>query len=356
MRRRIWIVTAIAGLLGSAGLAWAVCSSARSSSYQFSRPMFTFGRRASPAEMAAARARAEALRRQKMQRLVAAIGKREAEMQLQATERRRDNLEAFFDRAYGLSPEQREAKANELYETGRRAEQRRDIEAAKDYYLFTLQIAPGTDAAVKAHAALQRLAPVENAEESYSRDGGTSAMATRKADDVRRAGAASPEASEGSAEIVEQMLEQLGDETDLKKQLLIIQRLRDEQGAVYSEGLTRAIEMLSGEGKEAARQALEDRFVRMTPGTLRSKLADTRAQVLLAAIGAAGRKQTEELVPDLGEMLVHKDEPVRQRARNALKQIADEDFGPNPGAGVAQQYEARKRWRAWWDAKHDGGS
>lgn len=358
-----WILTALGmGLVLLPGLIWARCSAMRSSSYREARPGFSFYpmvaspgptfsfNRPNPVEMAAARKRAEELRKQKLEKLVASLSSREEQARVAATERRRDNLESQFNRAYQAPPEQREATAKEMFEKGQAAERARSIEAARDYYLFAMQLAPGTAIALQAHEALLRLDAMEGKSKGFARDpgaGSTNLLSRRDLEEIRR------QAGESYAEsdLVEQMLEQLGSDPDERKQRLILERLRDTKGTAYTDGLVRALPIVAETLRQEARDALTERMVRMTPASLRARMSSGPDELRGASIRAAARKKSKELVPDLIELLIDGNSSIRQEAHAALKETTGEDFGPGRGASTVEQFDARKQWRAWWQSK-----
>ncbi len=360
--RKYWIAgLALVVLWGIGRMVWARCSAMRASTYRESRPTFMFYsgpsqaeiNAARRAEIVAARARAEALRRQKLESRIANLKSFDEQARVRATEKRRDNLEAQFSRAYESPPEVREAKAKEFYQRGQSAERNNLIEAARDYYLFAVQLAPGTQVAADAHAALLRLDEKEGKGKNFPRgqDAASASLLTqRDLEEIKeRLGDWFAE-----AELVQQMLQQLASDQDERRQLLVIEKLRDAKGNAYTEGLVQALRIVRGGVQQAARDALIDRMTRMKADTLRDKLASDQEDLRLAAIQAAGHKKAEDLVPDLIELVMEKNAAVRNAARQALQAISGKDFGPAPNASFEDQFYARKQWRAWWDA--NGGA
>ncbi|MBI3464550.1 MAG: HEAT repeat domain-containing protein [Planctomycetes bacterium] len=135
------------------------------------------------------------------------------------------------------------------------------------------------------------------------------------------------------------------------KQLAIIHRLRDAKGGEYTQALAEAIPRLSGSSQESARESLVSRFTRLSPKSLRAWLAEGDREIRLAAIGAMANKNTQELVPDLIQLLVDKEDSVWRGAHQALRKITSEDFGPDAGAKTADRVIAQKRWVKWWEGK-----
>ena len=353
--RKIALVVAAACMIAGAG-AWAWARCAAMTGYISSRPDFNFGPSAAQieAEIAAARARARELRRERTLAGIDALKSLEEKNRAMAREKRRDGLEDKFQRSYDMSPEQREKIAQGLYEDGQRAERNRSIETAQDCYLFAMQIAPGTDVSIKAHEALIRLDEAKAKLGGASRgQGGPTAGMLTQADlaEIQRVMHGGSEADAAASEKVRQMLEQLNDFTDEKRQKLIVDRLRDEQGLIYTEGLIKVIRQSSGTVRDAARQALVDRFGRMTAATLRDKLTGGEAEARLAAAKAIAAKEKKELIPDLIRALVDKSEEVIQAARQALRKLTGEDFGPKPGASTVDCFTAQQRWERWWKGR-----
>jgi hypothetical protein len=126
----------------------------------------------------------------------------------------------------------------------------------------------------------------------------------------------------------------------------VLEKLRDSKGALYTEALTDAILRLTGAAKSKARDALAERFTRMTAKTLKDKMEDSEAEVRRAAALACGMKDDKTLLPQLIELLQDKEPVVMRAAHAALKSLSGEDFGPadgNPG----DLKRAVDAWKAW---------
>ena len=347
MRKFTWTLLALMLLAGAGAVAWARCSAM--TSYRMSRPEFFFYQALA---MEQARQEAKALRKEKTLARISAIASLEEQTRAKNRENRRDSLEDQFQRAYGMSPEQRERIARDLYERGKRAE-RNNVEAAQDYYLFAMQSAPGTDVSVQAHEALIRLDSKKKAAGGARNPsaGGDDLLSQSDLAEIQRTLAQEGGNDSAEAEKVRQMLEQMTDFGDEKRQRLISERLRDEPGAAYSDGLIQAIRLANGSAKEAARQALVERFGRMDSNTLRNKLAGGEAEGRLAAVKAIGAAKKGELTADLITAVADKEEEVRQAARQTLEGLTGQDFGPSPGASIASRVAAQQRWQRWWKSQ-----
>lgn len=349
MRKLLSILLMTSLAMGVGAWTWARCSAM--SGYARARPEFFFYG-PSPAEIAAARLQAKELRRQKTLARIEGIQSLEEQARLRTTERRRDGLEDKFQRAYAMSSEQREKIALELYERGEQSEQRRSIDAAKDYYLFAMQIAPGTDVSASAHQALIRLDEAQRKLAGASRGqdaSGAGLLSQAELAEIQKT--LHQGDSEADAEKVRLMLEQMTDFSDDKRQQLVIERLRDQPGRVYSDGLIQAIRLANGSAKDAARQALVDRFARMTANTLRNKLAAGEEEGRLAAVKAIAAKNKEELIPDLVQALNDASDDVRQASREALRALTGQDFGPAKGATAVERFVVGEKWKAWLSSR-----
>jgi hypothetical protein len=341
MKRLLWVAATILMLVGGTSVLWAACNSM--SSYSFGRPGFSFFRRGGGGGTVAIydrKTREERIALTKKR--IEAMADLKAQADARSTELRRNRLEEQFDRAYDLSPAERERIAIELYERGQRSE-RTNVEAAKDYYLFAFQMAPGTEVSQKAHDALKRL----DGPAGKPRGQGVpeeTLLSQEELKDLRdrfqQASGGSPEAE---AEVL-RLLQQLDEIPNERSQRLVIDRLRDQQGNTYSDGLARAIRVTSGPTQDYARQALVERFQRLTSGVLLSKLRSSDEEVQLAAAQAAATKA--DLTAGLIE-LIDKSDRVSQAARKSLKALTSEDFGPAAGASTVERFAARQRWERW---------
>jgi hypothetical protein len=138
------------------------------------------------------------------------------------------------------------------------------------------------------------------------------------------------------------------------RQKKLLAEYQKSKGVVYTEALAGSIQLLKGDLRAKAREALAARLVRMSNGTLRDKLQDDNLEIRRAAALACGAKRARALVPELIPLLTDPEPPVARAAHQALKGLSGKDFGPDPEATRAERRSARKRWQAWWDkAKND---
>src|SRR5262249_12350572 len=95
---------------------------------------------------------------------------------------------------------------------------------------------------------------------------------------------------------------------------------------------------------------LEKHLSRQPAGFVKDKLQDPRQEVRRATARAIGSK-FPTLAGDLIDRLGDDSAEVRAAAHEALVRLAKgEDFGP-AGTSAEAREEARKKWRAWWEAK-----
>jgi hypothetical protein len=138
------------------------------------------------------------------------------------------------------------------------------------------------------------------------------------------------------------------------RQAEILQALRDDKGAEYTEALARAIGQVTGDVQQKARDALAERLARMTAATMRSKLKDANAEVRRAAALACAIKADKQLIGDLIATLDDSDRWVTRAAAVALRTLTGEDFGPAAAATPEERAKSVAAWRAWWK-RHGGG-
>jgi hypothetical protein len=122
----------------------------------------------------------------------------------------------------------------------------------------------------------------------------------------------------------------------------MLQQMRDKKGITYTLALASAIPSLNADLKDAAREYLVERMMRMTDRTLRDKLADDDEEVRRAAVLACGRKKRKELVPDLIGLLDHAEPSTARLAEDCLRELTNRDFTASAG------------WQAWWQREGRG--
>ena len=136
------------------------------------------------------------------------------------------------------------------------------------------------------------------------------------------------------------------------KQERLLDNLRENKGAEYTQALVKAIPKLDGDIKKKARDALAERMSRMTSATIRDRLKDDDAELRRAAALAAAMKEDTTHVPRLIDLLDDPDNHVSRAAYAALKSLSGKDFGPAKDATRAERAEATAAWKTWWKAKN----
>ncbi len=132
----------------------------------------------------------------------------------------------------------------------------------------------------------------------------------------------------------------------------LIEAYRDAKGTDYTDALVEAIERVDGDAKTPIRQALAQRFTRMTSNTLNGFMKDRNKELRAAAAHATASKGADRL-GDFAESLIRliaDSEPiVHTSAHAALKELSGQDFGPKAGASEADRSRAFLEWKRWWD-------
>ncbi len=128
----------------------------------------------------------------------------------------------------------------------------------------------------------------------------------------------------------------------------VLAKLRDGKGSDYTQALAAVIPRLDGDLQKQARQALAERFARMTAATLQARLSDEDAEVRRAAALACAMKEEKGHIPDLIELLKDPEPRVARAAHAALKSLSGQDFGPTAEAEAAERDKAIAAWKDWW--------
>ncbi len=157
---------------------------------------------------------------------------------------------------------------------------------------------------------------------------------------------ASPSAATVPAEDPAKLATQISAATPAQQEALL-EKLRDTPGSTYTEALAGAIPKLRGTAKSKARQALSQRFEQLDSAELRSQLKAAESEMRRAAAMAAGAKKARELGSDLVRLLEDHEVTVQQAARNGLRQMSGQDFGPEVDASPAERTAAVEAWRRW---------
>jgi hypothetical protein len=128
----------------------------------------------------------------------------------------------------------------------------------------------------------------------------------------------------------------------------LLGKYKEGKGASYTLALAGAIPRLSGESKTKVRDALAERFTRMTAATLRAELKDDDPEIRRAASLACAMKDDKSHVPDLFPLLDDSEPLVARAAHAALKSLTNQDFGPAKDASPKDRAQAIEAWKSWW--------
>jgi hypothetical protein len=132
------------------------------------------------------------------------------------------------------------------------------------------------------------------------------------------------------------------------QQAELLGKYKEGKGAAYTLALAGAIPRLSGDNKTKARDALAERFTRMTPVTLRAELKDDDPEIRRAASLACAMKDDKSHIPDLIPLLDDPEPLVARAAYAALKNLTNQDFGPARDASAKDRTQAIEAWKVWW--------
>ena len=135
----------------------------------------------------------------------------------------------------------------------------------------------------------------------------------------------------------------------------LLEKFKENKGAVHTQALAVAIPQLTGPMKTKARDALAERIARMTAATLIDKLQDADREIRRAAALACAMKEEKKLIPNLIQLLEDAEPPVVRAAHVALKALTGQDFGPEADASRAERATAIAAWKSWW-IKQSGAS
>jgi hypothetical protein len=130
---------------------------------------------------------------------------------------------------------------------------------------------------------------------------------------------------------------------------VLITELARRNGKEALAGLAVATSSSDEETQKQARDGLDTVLGRLRAADLAERLEDDSAEVRMSAIRVAGARHAA-LVPKVIDRLTDESAEVRAAARAVLKKLSKgEDFGPAPGASVAQQRQAQQKWHDWYD-------
>jgi hypothetical protein len=138
---------------------------------------------------------------------------------------------------------------------------------------------------------------------------------------------------------------------DREEQRTLINKLRDEKGAIHTEALAMCIAQLDRPNRAYAREALAERLARMSETTLAEKLHDENAEVRRGACLACAMKESKRFIPDLVRLLEDHEALVARAAHAALVSLTGEDLGPAANAEEAEHKRALEQWKEKWGKK-----
>ncbi len=128
---------------------------------------------------------------------------------------------------------------------------------------------------------------------------------------------------------------------------IVLKKLRDSKGIVYTHALVGAVYRVDGDRKKVVREALAERLSRMTAATLREMAKAEDAELRRGAVLAMAMKDDKAHVPDLVAALSDDEDLVIRAARAGLKSLTGEDFGPAPNATSGEKQLAVESWKQW---------
>jgi HEAT repeat protein len=131
----------------------------------------------------------------------------------------------------------------------------------------------------------------------------------------------------------------------------VLKKLRDSKGVDYTEALLLALPRLDDSARKKAREALKQRFTRLTAKSLFNYLKDTDPEVRRAAALASAEKDLRQHIPVIIDKLSDPEPSVVRAAHVALKALTAKDFGPAADATAEETDKAIAAWKAWWRNK-----
>jgi hypothetical protein len=132
------------------------------------------------------------------------------------------------------------------------------------------------------------------------------------------------------------------------EQAQVLKKLRDTKGPEYTEALLLALPRLDDDTRKKTREALIQRFRRLTAGSLLNYMKDIDPEARRAAILASAEKDLREHIPIIISKLSDPEPGVARAAHAALKALTEKDFGPAANATPAETDKAIAAWKGWW--------
>jgi hypothetical protein len=129
----------------------------------------------------------------------------------------------------------------------------------------------------------------------------------------------------------------------------ILTELAKRSGKEVVPALAVAADSYDKDTQKLGRELLDSHLIRQSASHVLEKLSDDAVEVRKSAIRVLSAKHPD-LVSKVIDRLTDENAEVRAEARGALvKRSKGEDFGPGATAGKAEQLDAQKKWRAWWN-------
>jgi hypothetical protein len=192
---------------------------------------------------------------------------------------------------------------------------------------------------------------VDDASDKLAAKPDTPQLADPKVISPKKTNPGNEERTSSSPGSLDQSAQKMSDELAVAPDALqaeLLAKYKEGKGPAYTLALAGAIPRLKGENKSKARDALAERFTRMTPGTLRAELKDDDPEIRRAASLACAMKDDKSHIPDLIGLLDDPEPLVGRAAHAALKSLASQDFGPAKDAPPNERAQAIAAWKGWW--------
>jgi hypothetical protein len=130
-------------------------------------------------------------------------------------------------------------------------------------------------------------------------------------------------------------------------QQLVLRELHDRKGTESTLALAVAVDRVDASLRDAAKELLSSRLLRMTAATLERYLEHEKPLLRAAAAEAAARKKEKSLTGPLVALLEDSDSEAANAAHAALVDLTGQDFGRFAGASKAERFVIIKRWKTW---------
>jgi HEAT repeat protein len=109
------------------------------------------------------------------------------------------------------------------------------------------------------------------------------------------------------------------------KLIQLLTKFKDHDGDAYTQALADAIPQMKGKNQDQARRVLAERMSRLEVPVLRDRLRDDDREIRRAAAKASALKASDDLIPDLFDLLEDSDPAVVEAAQSALQRLTGKD-------------------------------